>query len=139
MASKHAIGLDIGTSSIKLAHLKETSKGLQLLAFDTVMLPPDTIKDGVILNAPVLVQRLTELIAANKVRERKVAVALSGHSVIIKKIALPEMTRSELDDQIQWEAEQYIPFDIQDVNVDYQVVNEHAGQGQTIRFIAVMR
>jgi type IV pilus assembly protein PilM len=130
MASKHAIGLDIGTSSIKLAHLKETSKGLHLQAFDTVMLPPDTIKDGVILNAPLLVQRLTELISANKLREKKVAVALSGHSVIIKKIALPEMTRAELDDQIQWEAEQYIPFDIKDVNVDYQVVHEHAGQGQ---------
>ncbi len=130
MATRNAVGLDIGSSSIKLAHLKETSKGAQLLAFDTMMLPPDAIKDGVILNAPLLAQRVGELIAANKVRERRVAVSLSGHSVIIKKISLPEMTPAELDEQIQWEAEQYIPFDIKDVNVDYQIINPHAGQGQ---------
>ena len=130
MAAKNAVGLDIGTSSIKMAHLKETAKGSQLLAFDTIMLPPDTIKDGVFLNAPVLVQRLQELFQQNKVRERRVAISLSGHSVIIKKIALPEMSASELDEQIQWEAEQYIPFDIKDVNVDYEIVNPRAGQGQ---------
>jgi len=130
MAVKYAVGLDIGTSSIKLAHLKDTSKGAQLLAFDTMMLPPDTIKDGVILNQPVAVQRLSDLFSQNKVRERRVAVSLSGHSVIIKKIALPEMTPAELDEQIQWEAEQYIPFDIKDVNVDYEIINPRAGQGQ---------
>ncbi|MBM4345378.1 MAG: type IV pilus assembly protein PilM [Deltaproteobacteria bacterium] len=130
MAGKPAVGLDIGTSSIKLAHLKETSKGPQLLAFDTMVLPPDTIKDGVILNAPELVRRLQDLFASNKVRERRVAVSLSGHSVIIKKIALPEMSQAELDEQIQWEAEQYIPFDIKDVNVDYEIINPRAGQGQ---------
>ncbi len=130
MAGKSAVGLDIGTSSIKLAHLKETSKGMQLLAFDTMVLPPDTIKDGVILNAPELVRRLQDLFTSNKVRERRVAVSLSGHSVIIKKIALPEMSQAELDEQIQWEAEQYIPFDIKDVNVDYEIINPRAGQGQ---------
>lgn len=130
MAGKPAVGLDIGTSSIKLAHLKETSKGMQLLAFDTMVLPPDTIKDGVILNAPELVRRLQDLFASNKVREKRVAVSLSGHSVIIKKIALPEMSQAELDEQIQWEAEQYIPFDIKDVNVDYEIINPRAGQGQ---------
>ncbi len=130
MATRNAVGLDIGTSSIKMAHIKETSKGPQLLAFDTIMLPPDTIKDGVILNAPVLVKRLQELFTQNKVRERRVAISLSGHSVIIKKIALPEMSAAELDEQIQWEAEQYIPFDIKDVNVDYEIINPRAGQGQ---------
>ncbi len=130
MAANYTVGLDIGTSSIKLAHLKATSKGPQLLAFDMVYLPPETIKDGVILNAPLLVQRISELFAANKVRDRKVAVSLSGHSVIVKKISLPEMTDEELDEQIQWEAEQYIPFDIKDVNVDYEIVNPRAGQGQ---------
>ncbi|MSQ82758.1 MAG: type IV pilus assembly protein PilM [Myxococcales bacterium] len=130
MAGKTAVGLDIGTSSIKLAHLKDTPKGMQLLAFDTMVLPPDTIKDGVILNAPELQRRLQDLFASNKVRERRVAVSLSGHSVIIKKIALPEMSEHELSEQIQWEAEQYIPFDIKDVNVDYEIINPRAGQGQ---------
>lgn len=130
MAAKNAVGLDIGTSSIKIAHLKETNKGLQLLAFDSVMLPPDTIRDGVILNAPALASRVQEIFAVNKIKEKKVAVSLSGHSVIIKKISLPEMSVAELQESIQWEAEQYIPFDIKDVHVDFQIVNPHAGQGQ---------
>ena len=130
MAAKYAVGLDIGTSSIKVAHLKETGKGVQLLAFDTVMLPPDTIRDGVILHAPQLTQRVQDIFAINKIRQKQVAVSLSGHSVIIKKISLPEMTVAELEDSIQWEAEQYIPFDIKDVHVDFQIINPHAGQGQ---------
>jgi type IV pilus assembly protein PilM len=130
MAVKNAVGLDIGTSSIKVAHVQETKKGVQLLAFDTIMLPPDTVRDGQILNAPQLVARIQELFALNKIKHRQVAVSLSGHSVIIKKISLPEMTLAELEDSIQWEAEQYIPFDIKDVNVDFQIVDPHAGQAQ---------
>jgi len=130
MAGKNAVGLDIGTSSIKIAHVKDSAKGVQLLAFDTIMLPPDTIRDGVILHAPQLSTRIQEIFAVNKIRHRQVAVSLSGHSVIIKKISLPEMTNAELEDSIQWEAEQYIPFDIKDVHVDFQILNPHAGQGQ---------
>ena len=130
MAVKHAVGLDIGTSSIKVGHVKSSKRGVQLLAFDQIMLPPDTIKDGAIMHAPRLSERLQELWQLNHIRHKKVAVSLSGHSVIIKKISLPEMTEEEFDDSIQWEAEQYIPFDIKDVNVDAQIINPHAGQGQ---------
>ncbi len=130
MAVKHAVGLDIGSSSIKMAHVRTTKRGVQLLAFDTITLPPGTIKDGAIMHAPRLSERLQELWQLNRIRHKRVAVSLSGHSVIIKKISLPEMTEEELDDSIQWEAEQYIPFDIKDVNVDAQIINPHAGQGQ---------
>ncbi len=130
MASKNVIGLDIGTSSIKLAQLKETKKGTQLVSFDSIMLPPDTIRDGQVMHAPQLSERIQELFSLNKLRYRKAAVSLSGHSVIIKKISLPEMTNEELEDSIQWEAEQYIPFDIKDVFVDAEIINPNAGQGQ---------
>ncbi|HAN32192.1 MAG TPA: pilus assembly protein PilM [Myxococcales bacterium] len=130
MAGKNVIGLDIGTSSIKLAHLKQTKKGTHLLHFDSIMLPPDTIRDGQVMHAPNLSDRIQEIFKLNKVRHRKAAVSLSGHSVIIKKISLPEMTEDELEDSIQWEAEQYIPFDIKDVFVDAEIVNPNAGQGQ---------
>lgn len=130
MARTHAVGLDIGTSAVKIAQVKQTSKGPQLQAFDTILLPPDTVRDGVILHAPQLSSRIQEVFALNKIRHKQVAVSLSGHSVIIKKISLPEMSVAELEDSIQWEAEQYIPFDIKDVNVDFQIINPHAGQGQ---------
>jgi len=130
MAAKTVIGLDIGTSSIKIAQLKETKKGMHLVHFDSIMLPPDTIRDGQVMHAPQLSERIQEIFSLGKVRHRKVAVSLSGHSVIIKKISLPEMTVEELEDSIQWEAEQYIPFDIKDVFVDAEIINPNAGQGQ---------
>ena len=130
MAAKNVVGLDIGSSSIKVAHIKQTKKGGELRAFDSIMLPPDTIRDGQVMHAPQLSERIKELFSLNKIRHKKVAVALSGHSVIIKKISLPEMTVEELEDSIQWEAEQYIPFDINDVNVDAQIINANTGFGQ---------
>lgn len=131
MASgKNAIGLDIGSSSIKIIQLKETSKGVHLLSFDMALLPPDAVVDGALMNFTAIVEKIRELCSVNKIRNKDVALSVSGHSVIIRKISLPEMTPEELDEQIQWEAEQYIPFDIKDVNVDVQILNAKAGQGQ---------
>ena len=70
------------------------------------------------------------MVSAQKLKSREVAVSVSGHSVIIKKISLPAMTPEELAESIRWEAEQYIPFDIKDVNVDVEILNSKAGQGQ---------
>jgi type IV pilus assembly protein PilM len=59
-----------------------------------------------------------------------VAISLSGHSVIIKKISLPLMNPEELAESIQWEAEQYIPFDVSDVNIDYQILQTAPSSGE---------
>ena len=67
---------------------------------------------------------------SQKIKQKEVAVSVSGHSVILRKINLPVMTREELDESIQWEAEQYIPFDINDVNIDVAILNDHNDQGQ---------
>jgi type IV pilus assembly protein PilM len=130
MASRNSIGLDIGSSSIKIIQLKEDRRGVHLQAFDMAMLPPEAVVDGALMNYTAIVEKIKELVAANRIKNKDVCVAVSGHSVIIKKISLPEMTADELDESIQWEAEQYIPFDIKDVNVDVQIVNPKAGQGQ---------
>ena len=127
---KNAVGLDIGSSSIKVVHLKETSKGVELLNFDMALLPPEAVVDGALMNFTAIVEKIRELWSSLKIRNKDVALSVSGHSVIIKKISLPEMTAEELEESIQWEAEQYIPFDIKDVNVDVQILNPHAGQGQ---------
>ncbi len=127
---KLAVGLDIGSSSIKVAQVKETGKGYELAAFDMALLPPEAVVDGALMNFPAIVEHIKELWASNKIKSKDVALSVSGHSVIIKKVSLPEMTPEELDESIQWEAEQYIPFDIKDVNVDVQILNPKAGQGQ---------
>jgi len=124
--SKLAVGLDIGSSSVKLVHLKERKGGYQLLAYGSAPLPPEAIVDGALMNSSAIVQAIQELVAQQKVKTRDVAIGVRGHSVIIKKISLPRMSQEELDESIQWEAEQYIPFDVKDVNIDTQILTPEA-------------
>ena len=98
--------------------------------FGTIPLPPEAIVDGSIMNATAVVDAVRELMASQRLKQKDIAVSVSGHSVILRKISLPVMTREELDESIQWEAEQYIPFDINDVNIDVAILNEHNDQGQ---------
>jgi type IV pilus assembly protein PilM len=127
---RNALGLDIGSSSIKLVQLIETKKGIQLANFAMAPLPSEAIVDGAVMNASAVVDTIKGLIAAQKLKTREVVVTISGHSVIIKKISLPAMTQEELDESIKWEAEQYIPFDVNDVYLDYQILQSRPEQGQ---------
>src|SRR6266702_2866750 len=124
--SKLALGLDIGSSSVKLVQLKEKKGGYALQAFGMSRLPPETIVDGALMNSAAVVQAIQELLAEHKVKARDAAIGVRGHSVIIKKISLPRMSQDELDESIQWEAEQYIPFDVKDVNIDTQILTPAA-------------
>jgi len=129
------IGLDIGSHSIKVMELKEARGGVwKLLKFGLHRLPPETIVDGAIMNSAAVVEGIRDLIARHKIKAREVATAVSGHSVIIKKITLPLMTDDELAESIQWEAEQYIPFSVNDVNLDTQIIsrNEETGQMEVL-------
>ena len=129
--SKLAVGLDIGSSSVKVVQLREKKGGYTLQAFGSSRLPPETIVDGALMNSAAVVQAIQDLLAEHKVKGKEVAIGVRGHSVIIKKIQLPRMSQEELDDSIQWEAEQYIPFDVKDVNIDTQILTpqgDAAGQ-----------
>jgi type IV pilus assembly protein PilM len=125
---RNALGLDIGTSSIKLVQLKESKKGIQLASFSMAPLPSEAIVDGALMNSNAVVDAIQELFQSQKIKSKEVATSVSGHSVIIKKINLPQMTPEELEESIQWEAEQYIPFDINDVNIDVQILNTESTQ-----------
>lgn len=126
---KLSVGLDIGSGSIKLCQLKPAKRGnYQLQSFAMIQLPPEAIVDGALMNATAVVDAIQELFASQKVRQKEVATSVSGHSVIIKKINLPQMTAEELEESIQWEAEQYIPFDINDVYIDVQILNTESTQ-----------
>jgi type IV pilus assembly protein PilM len=127
---KLAVGLDIGSSSVKLVQLREKKGGYALQAFGMARLPPETIVDGALMNSAAVVQAIQDLVTEQKVRSKDVAIGVRGHSVIIKKIALPRMTQDELDDSIQFEAEQYIPFDVKDVNIDTQILTAADAAGQ---------
>lgn len=124
------VGVDIGSSSIKVCQIKETRKGRSLHKLAFAELPPQTIVDGHIMNAGVVTETLSRMFADNQIKQKNVAISVSGQSVIIRKITVPMMTPAELDEQIQWEAEQHIPFDIKDVQIDYEVLKRQPERGQ---------
>jgi len=126
---KNLIGVDIGSSSIKVCEIKEGRRGARTITrFGYHPLPAETIVDGHIINSGAVVEGLEKLFAKSK--RRNVALRASGHSVIIKKITMPLMTAAELNEQINWEAEQHIPFDLEEVHVDYEVLHERVDHGQ---------
>lgn len=125
---RNLVGVDIGSSAIKIAEIKEGRKGRSLVRFGYHPLPPETIVDGHIMNISAVVEGLEKLF--HKSRRRDVALRASGHSVIIKKITMPLMTSAELSEQIVWEAEQHIPFDLAEVHIDYQILHQRPDQGQ---------
>jgi type IV pilus assembly protein PilM len=127
---KNLVGVDIGTSSIKVCQVKEGRRGLTLVRFGYAPLPPQAIVDGQVMDAGMVVETLGRVMKDARIPQRDVAVSVSGQSVIIRKITVPMMTAAELDEQIQWEAEQHIPFDIKDVEVDYQVLKRRPETSQ---------
>jgi type IV pilus assembly protein PilM len=128
MAS-NCVGLDIGSSSIKMLQVKVTPKGIRLLDFGIEPLPPQTIVDGSIMDQAAVVDAIKRLRATLGIRNKQVATAISGHSVIIKKIQVPQMAPDQLGEQLQVEAEQHIPFRADEVEIDHQLVNPRNAQG----------
>lgn len=127
---KNLVGVDIGSASIKVCQVKETRRGFGLVRLGYVPLAPQVIVDGQVMDSGAVVEALQQVFSQAKIRQRECAVSVSGQSVIIRKITVPLMTQAELDEQIQWEAEQHIPFDIKDVHVDYQVLRKRADASQ---------
>jgi type IV pilus assembly protein PilM len=135
--SKNVVGLDIGSSAVKLIELKEKKGGTyQLVKLGMERLSPEAIVDGSIMDSSMVVETISRLNSEKNVKNSNYATSLSGHSVIIKKITLPAMSAEELAESIQWEAEQYIPFDINDVNIDYHWLST-PGTGDNIDVILV--
>jgi type IV pilus assembly protein PilM len=127
---KNLIGVDIGSSAIKVCQLRDTRKGYGLMRLGFAPLPPQTIVDGHVMNSQAVIEGLGRVFADARIRQREIALSISGQAVIIRKITVPMMTPAELDEQIQWEAEQHIPFDIKDVHVDYEVLRRRPEAGQ---------
>jgi type IV pilus assembly protein PilM len=127
--TKAIVGLDIGSSAVKAVELKPAGENFRVAAFGSEPVPPDSIVDGAIVDGTAVADAIRRLFEHRPFKSREVAASLSGNAVIVKKISLPVMTDAELAQSIYWEAEQYIPFDIQDVNLDYQILNPGGSGG----------
>jgi len=128
--AKSIVGLDIGSCSVKAVELSVKSKGIELQHMGIAKVPAEAIVQGAFLNSGAITDAIREAISSGGIKTKNVATAVSGHSVIVKKISLPTMSREELEESIRWEAEQYIPFDINEVNLDFQILDSGADEGQ---------
>ena len=121
-SKKDIVGIDIGSSAVKIVRLRPSRGSFHLVNLGIMPLPSETIVDNTIMDSGMVVSVIQNLLNSMKVKTKKVATSVSGHSVIIRKITLPLMSENELEMSIQWEAEQYIPFDISEVNIDFQIL-----------------
>ncbi len=135
-----AVGVDIGSSAVKAVEIKVSGKPgaetYQLMNIGMEPLPPEAIVDGAIMDSGAVIDAIQRLFTSQKIKTNEVATSVSGNAVIVKKISLPQMSSEELAESIHWEAEQYIPFDIQDVAIDYEVV-EGGGDGGNMDVLLV--
>ncbi len=139
---KGLVGVDIGSSAVKAVELKSGGKGgdeFALLNIGLEPLPPEAIVDGAIMDSGAVIDAIQRLFQTQKIKTSEVATSVSGNSVIVKKISLPQMSQEELAESIHWEAEQYIPFDIQDVSLDYEVLESGGGGNMDVLLVAVKK
>ncbi len=127
---RQLVGLDIGSSAIKVAQLKESKGRYFLQKFGVKPLEPEVIVDGTVMDEGRVVSAIQELFQEANVKNKHVAISISGHAVIVKKISLPPMPDEELEGQVKLAAEQYIPFDINEVNIDFHVLPSDASEDQ---------
>ncbi len=138
--SKTIVGLDIGSSCIKAVELKKAKGEILVAHMGVEALASDIVVDSMIVDGPAVTNAITKIFTESGIKGKAVATSVSGHSVIVKKIAMQTMSDQELAAVIQTEAAQHIPFDIQDVNVDFQILSDDlSGPQMDVLLVAVKK
>lgn len=133
------MGLSIGTSSIKLVELKRQRKSWKLLHFGIYQLPEDAVVNREIINNIAVVESLRTLTQQVKLKSRSLCTSLSGTSVIVKRLSIQVTNMKELQEQVFWEAEQYLPFDVSEVVMDFQLLSKPKEQNADVLLVAVKK
>ncbi len=126
------VGLDIGSHSIKVVQLTGSSKALTLSSYAIQELSPGTIVDGEVVNREHLIDTVHDVVrqAGIKLNSKNIHSAVSGRSVIVRRIPMEKMSEQDARQAIQWEAEQHIPFRIDEVSLDFKIINPEISPGQ---------
>jgi type IV pilus assembly protein PilM len=129
-SSKSSVGLDIGSHSVKVVELIRSGKNLKLSKYAVVELTPGTMVDGEVINRDHLVESIKDAMVKAGIKARTVNSAVSGRSVIVRRIPMEKMTEAQARQAIHWEAEQHIPFRVDEVSIDFKILNEESSPGQ---------
>ncbi len=121
--TKTTVGLDIGSSYLKAVQLNYIKSGYELEAFDLIPIESSVIEDSAIAKPDILIDSIKELFRKAKIKTKKVVISMSGYSSTVAKIiTIPKMPEEELVNSIKLEAEQYVPFSIDEINLDFHIV-----------------
>lgn len=135
--NKKVIGVDIGSSSIKFAELEMKKNGAKLVNFGFIPTPQNSILGGEIIDVDRLSESIRNLKQRIETKRENVVTGMWGTSVIVKKISIPAIDSTLIKDQVKWEAEQYIPLDINEVNLQYHILNQGKSSGEGIDILLV--
>jgi len=132
MAKKETLitGIDIGSSAVKVCQLQKTSKGYNLLTLGSAAIPPDSVEDGVLQEPEEVGKVIAALFKNLKIKNTRIGLSITGYSVIVKKIRLEVMGDEELYKYINDEAEQYLPFERDEVYLDFQDMQTATGENE---------
>lgn len=133
----HLVGLDIGSRTIKVGEVMNTKSGYRLKNFGSVNITPGVIEEGELQDPEAVARFIRELYKSNGIKAQNVAISIGGYSVIVKKISIQAMSEEELNEAISHEAEQYIPFDISEVNLDFQILGEAESSPEQMNVLLV--
>lgn len=138
--SRNLIGLDIGSSAVKVVELRRKGSAYEVVNLGIEPLGQDTVVDGAIMDALSVSSAIEKIFTGNRIKSRNVATSVSGHSVIVKRVTMGATSDEELDNTVPYEAQQYIPFDMTDVNLSYQSLGlAPSGNGTDVMLVAVKR
>ncbi len=132
------VGLDIGSSSVKAIAVKRVGSNYHLVGFGLVEIPSGVVEGGEIRNPGKVQAAISAALNQGNIETKDAVIGVSGGSVIAKRVKVPKMSQSELEESIRWEAEQHIPFDTDDVNLDFQIVGS-GGQEIEVMLVAVKK
>lgn len=128
--SDHVVALDIGSRLIKVVEIGQGETGPRLLRIGTAHVSPDAVVEGEIMDRELLLEAIEAAFAAAEIKKDKVVTAVSSRSVIVKRLLMDQMSEDEVRALLELEASSHIPFDIEDVSLDFQVLEPDAGDGK---------
>ncbi len=127
------IGLDISSSSVKLIELSRRGEQYAIEAFALEPLTADAVVDNQIAQPEAVAAAISRAVSRAGTRTREVAVAVAGSSVITKQVSMPAgLSSQDMEDQIKAEADQYIPYPISEVNLDFQVLGDNESDSDSV-------
>jgi type IV pilus assembly protein PilM len=135
--AKKLVAIDIGTSTVKLAEVESGRSGAVLKKFAVYPLGPGAVNGGEIIDGAQVSECISTLVKTSKVKTKLATTGLWGASVIVKKISMPKMDAHLVAEQIKWEAEQYIPFDVNEISLEHHILTGRSAASESLEVLLV--